>query len=217
MPKTCLITGGSRGIGAATIELLHRHKWNVIAPTRVELDMTRAPSMVNNPAPLRRVGDLLDALVFCHGVWSSGWLENHEYPHWNEQWTMRVYSPIQWIHRYLGALKNAAGCVVMVSSTRGFIGGVDTGPYSAACAAQIALMQGYAREYPGVKFNVVCPSLTATDMEKQVRETGGCKPDAIAQSPIVVAQTIVDLIESDANGKVMRVADGIAREAKWTW
>jgi len=106
----------------------------------------------------------------------------------------------------------AGGCVVMVSSTRGLIGGVNTGPYSCAAAAQIALMQGYAREWPGVRFNVMCPGLTDTRMAAQVRATGGAKPDAIAQPPRAVAQVIVDLLEGDANGKVVRGVDGEAQE-----
>ena len=105
----------------------------------------------------------------------------------------------------------------MVSSTRGFIGGLHTGPYAAACAAQIALMQGYAREYEGVRFNCLCPGLTDTDRGGQVIATGGAKPDAIAQQPSVVAAEIVRLIESGDNGRVMRVVDGKAWEARWTW
>jgi NAD(P)-dependent dehydrogenase (short-subunit alcohol dehydrogenase family) len=112
---------------------------------------------------------------------------------------------------------NPGGSVTMVSSTRGFIGGVATGPYSAACAAQIALMQGYAREYQGVRFNCVAPGWTDTDMGKEVAATGGVKPGAVAQPPGAVANVIVDLVEGEANGAVVRVVDGQATMAKWVW
>lgn len=157
-----------------------------------------------------------DALIFCHGEWYSRLSGEREVIDWYHQYTMRVVWPFEFMEFLIGGhLGTRPTCVVMVSSTRGFIGGVDTGPYAAACAAQIALMQGYAREWPGVRFNVVCPGLTDTDMGRQVIATGGAKPDAVPQPPEAVARAIVDLLESDANGKVLRVVDGKVSEAEW--
>jgi NAD(P)-dependent dehydrogenase (short-subunit alcohol dehydrogenase family) len=112
--------------------------------------------------------------------------------------------------------------VVMVASTRGFIGGIDTGPYSAACAAQIALMLGYAREFKGgpgkARFNCVAPGLTETDMGQIVKATGGAKPGTVGQPPEAVAAAIVGLVTDGAsNGRVVRVVDGVAADAKWVW
>ncbi len=222
--RTALLTGGSRGIGAATKQLLEAHGWDVVAPTRSELDFADLNSVLvymfgwlNS-----RQVPKYNAVVFCHGEWysRSPWqpLKNDPSQSWYRQYTSRVLAPMFMLQYLLGGNPIwHPDQVVMVSSTRGLIGGVNTGPYAAACAAQIALMQGYAREYAGVRFNVVCPGLTDTEMGAQVRATGGCKPDAVPQSPESVASEIVRLIESEENGRVMRVVDGVATEAKWNW
>ena len=225
MTKTALLTGGSRGIGAVTAYFLQLHGWIVDVPTRGMLDFADTNSL--NVYLLDWVNRLnipeFNAVVFCHGEWysRSPWLSPGVDPAkvWYRQFTMRVFAPIFMLQFLLGGdMRWRPECVVMVSSTRGLIGGVDTGPYAAACAAQIALMQGYAREYPGMRFNVVCPGLTGTDMGKQVIATGGAKPDAVAQLPEAVARVIVDLIEDgQSNGRVVRVVDGEAKDARWTW
>ena len=215
MAYRALLTGGSRGIGAATAAILRERGWDVLAPTRAELDFSSTASTAQYAVSMWGT-ESPDALIFCHGTWYSALPSEQSEADWLAQYRARVLGPLRLIESFLlGQTK--PGCVVMVSSTRGFIGGVDTGPYAVACAAQIALMQGYAREWPGTRFNCVCPSLTATDMEKQVRETGGAKPNAIAQSPEAVARAIIDLVESDSNGKVLRVVDGQVSEAKWSW
>ncbi len=222
--KTAFLTGGSRGIGEATRSLLREHEWNVTAPPRRVLDFADPNSI--GMTEIDWINGLevpeFNAVIFCHGEWysRSPW-QNRGDPAiiWYRQMTMRVFTPMYLLQFLLGGDPRwHPECVIMVSSTRGLIGGVNTGPYAVACAAQIALMQGYAREYPGVRFNCVCPGLTDTDMGRQVIATGGAKPDAVAQPAEAVARVIVDLVEDGvSNGKVMRVVEGQASEAKWNW
>src|SRR3990167_4792070 len=225
MTQIALLTGGSRGIGAATANMLRARGWTVIAPTRDVLDFADTNSLSVYLLDWVRMIEVpqFDAVIFCHGEWTSRspWQSPGFDPAivWYRQFTLRVFSPMFLLQFLLGGdPKWHPGCVVMVSSTRGLIGGVDTGPYAAACAAQIALMQGYAREYGGrTRFNAVCPGLTDTDMGRYVMATGGAKPDAVPQPAEAVAAEIVRLIESGDNGRVMRVVDGVATEAKWSW
>lgn len=209
--RTCLITGGAGGIARATADVFTDIGWRVIAPSRAELDLD----------PLRRkpytLPTELDAVVLAHGVWYSKPLDEQWTADWWDQYRQRVIGPLQFVREMLPRLERSHGCVVAVASTRGLIGGAETGPYSAACAAMIASMVGYAREIQGVRFNVVAPGLTDTPMAERVRATGGAKPDAVAQPAAAVAAEIVRLIESGDNGRVMRVVDGKAAEAKWTW
>lgn len=217
MTKTALVTGGSRGIGKCVVDLLRAKGWEVIAPTRAELDMSSPRESVTDYGGLMNDRPEINAVVFCHGEWYSRPLTEQYATHYYKQYESRVISCMELLHWTLWLLEKSKACVVAVSSTRGFIGGVDTGPYSAACAAQIALMQGYAREYQGVRFNCVAPGLTNTDMGQDVIKTGGAKPGAPMQPPEVVAAEIVRLIESEDNGRVMRVVDSKVTEAKWTW
>ncbi len=223
MGKTALLTGGSRGIGAATAALLRERGWNVIAPTRAELDMGSTLSVSSWMGDLE--AEHLDALIFCHGEWYSKPPGAQLWGDYRAQYDSRVIGPlcaIEFALSYMHGPRMAGGSVCMVSSTRGLIGGVDTGPYSAACAAQIALMMGYAREWPGgattgTRFNALAVGLTDTDMGRQVIATGGAKAGSVPQPPRVVAAEIVRLVESGDNGRVMRVVDGAVSEAKWSW
>ena len=215
MAHRALLTGGSRGIGASTAAILRERGWDVLAPTRAELDFSSTASAAQYAVGMWGT-ESPDALIFCHGTWYSALPSEQSEADWLAQYRERVLGPIRLIESFLlGQTK--PGCIVMVSSTRGLIGGVDTGPYAVACAAQIALMQGYAREWPGTRFNCVCPSLTNTAMGQIVLETGGAKPGSVPQDPTAVARAIVDLVESDANGKVLRVMDGEERLVEWSW
>jgi len=219
MTKTALIAGGSRGIGAATADMLRARGWTVVAPTRKQLDLdifglVRYFASARNLSPL----DLpLDALILCAGEWFSASLEKISDGDYLRQF--RVFLAHENLMRaFLSRLEEAHGCVVAVASTRAFIGGVECAPYAVAKAGLVALMQGFAREYDGgVRFNVVAPGLTDTALGAQVIATGGAKPDAVPQPAEVVAAEIVRLIESQDNGRVMRVVDGVATEAKWNW
>ncbi len=211
--KTALITGGSRGIGAATAALLRARGWDVIAPTRGELDMSSIGITASWMGDLE--AEHLDALIFCHGEWYSWPLTEQIWGDYREQYQSRVIGPLCAMEFAFPLLRG--GSVCMVSSTRGLIGGVDTGPYAAACAAQIALMLGYAREWPNVRFNALAVGLTDTDIGRQVIATGGAKAGSVPQPPGAVAAEIVRLVESGDNGRIMRVVDGAVSEAKWSW
>jgi NAD(P)-dependent dehydrogenase (short-subunit alcohol dehydrogenase family) len=220
--RLALVTGGSRGVGACVVTQLQAAGWDVLAPGRAELDFDCEESVLDYCAWTAARGICRDAIVFCHGEWYSR--ESQYMQHYEEQYRSRVIYP-HWIMRSQInnlQLRYQDCAVVMVASTRGFIGGIDTGPYSAACAAQIALMLGYAREFKGgpgkARFNCVAPGLTETDMGQIVKATGGAKPGTVGQPPEAVAAAIVGLVTDGAsNGRVVRVVDGVAADAKWVW
>lgn len=222
MTKLALVTGGHGAIGGATVTLLEAAGWQVDAPARAELDFDNEVSVDAYVEARPEVE--YDAIVFSHGVWYSYRPEMREYRDWGRLYASRVALPIEVMENFIyrtdsyGLTSPERPCVVMVASTRGFIGGVDTGPYSAACAAQIALMQGYAREWPNARFDAVCPGLTESKLGQQVIATGGAKAGAIGQDPADVARVIVGLVtDGVSNGRVVRVVDGKASDAKWGW
>lgn len=217
MNKNCLVIGGTSGIGRSVCNQLSLTAWDCIAVGRGRCDMRLTESvdayLKSFPKDIS-----IDALVFSQGEWFSKPKELHTLlDYWN-QYHSRVLMPIRIINYFSAQLQGSkVGSVITVSSTRGFIGGVETAPYSLACAAQIALVQGLAREYEGIKFSCVAPGLTDTPLGAEVVRSGGAKPGAAMNSPEFVANEVVKLIEDRANGKVIRVVDNEASEAKWNW
>lgn len=211
MKRVAIVTGGSRGIGRAIRDLLIEKGWDVTAPNRAKLDWTSPESV---QAYYRGLSGRVDAIVFCHGEWFlNEWQSGDDYlRHFN----MRVNFPALFIRETTADMVDAG--VVFVSSTQAFDGSVSTMPYAAACAAQLRLMKGCAKDrVNGAKYNALCPGLTDTDMGKIVLATGGAKPGAPMNTPEFVAGEIVKLIESGDNGKIMRVVDNKASEATWNW
>ncbi len=216
--KNAIVFGGSRGIGLATCDLLSSKDWNAIGLGRSDLNMESISSiMMWYTKFIEDRSFPVDAIVFSHGEWFSKPIGDHRPTDYFSQYESRVLNPLRIISTLVNELKVASGSVTFVSSTRGFIGGVETGPYSLACAAQIAMVQGFAREYEGIRFNVCCPGLTDTSLGAEVIKTGGAKPGAPMNDPKVVAEIIVRLIEGEMNGKIIRVVDNKATEANWTW
>ena len=216
MSKLALVTGASRGIGSCVAAQLRAAGWDVLAPGRDALDFSSGHS-VNEWCLYNVVGlsnpIYFDALVFCHGTWFS---KTVSYPSdYEEQYRLRVVNPALLITSLL--VGKRVGNVTMVASTQAFGGRAETGPYAAACAAQVRLALGLAQSVKGVRSNVVCPGLTDTSMAAAVRASGDCRPDAVAQPPEAVAGAVLRLVTGDENGKVLRVVDGVVTEAKWTW
>lgn len=210
--KLALVTGGSRGIGAVVVAQLRAAGWDVLAPGRNALNMDSTADAWMYASEVYTVRKRIDALIFCHGEWFSNADQSEQ--DWLHQYTQRVLASqllITMLPEHQGV------SITFVSSTQAFGGRAETGPYAAACAAQVRLALGLAQSVKGIRSNVVCPGLTDTSMAAAVRASGDCRPDAVAQPPEAVAGAVLRLVTGTENGKVLRVVDGQTTEAKWEW
>ena len=188
--KVALITGGSRGIGAATVRLFVRAGAKVVfsyqrAATEAEKLVTEygadrchavqtdlrgtssAASLLE--AAVARFG-ALDILVGNHGIWPATDVAIDEMS--DDQWRTTVavnldsmfavvkYSVAQMKRQQRG------GHIVLVSSTAGQRGEAGHADYAATKGALISLVKGLSTELApfGIRVNCVAPGWVDTDM-----------------------------------------------------
>ncbi len=193
MRRIALITGGSRGIGAACVRQFAREGWSVIflyqrneeAAQRL-VDALRAegcdvacqPCDVADSAQVKAaVAEILraykhiDALVNNAGISHIGLLTDMTDEEWNRVFDVNVKGAFHLLREVLpGMISRQTGVVVNVSSMWGEVGASCEAAYSASKAALIGLTKALAKEVgpSGVRVNCVTPGVIDTDMNAQL-------------------------------------------------
>jgi 3-oxoacyl-[acyl-carrier protein] reductase len=188
--KVALVTGGSRGIGAATVRLFvragARAVFNYVRAQSeaqrlveecgadlchaVRADLTGtagAESLVR--AAVERFGSL-DALVVNHGIWESADVDIDQMT--DEQWrttlAVNLDSTFAVVKHSVAQMKRQAcgGHIVLVSSTAGQRGEAGHVDYAATKGAIISMTKGLSTELAshGIYVNCVAPGWVDTDM-----------------------------------------------------
>jgi 3-oxoacyl-[acyl-carrier protein] reductase len=160
--KVCVVTGGSRGIGAATARMLSQEGARVLTVARrradVELDLT-------DPDAAARVLDACPeapwALVNNAGTSQARALEELTDADWQEQWDLHVMASMRLMRAFAPRMGEAGGGrIVNVSSSSGKrpSSNLDAS-YSVTKAAQLSLSRVFADLWAarGVLVNAVAP------------------------------------------------------------
>jgi 3-oxoacyl-[acyl-carrier protein] reductase len=160
--RVCVVTGGTRGIGAATARMLSQEGARVLTVARhgadLELDVTALDA---GERLLEACPEPPWALVNNAGVTRARSLEDLTDADWQEQWELHVMAPMR-LMRALGAAMAAAGGgrIVNVSSSSGRRPSrrLDAS-YSVTKAAELSLSRVFADAFAaqGVLVNAVTP------------------------------------------------------------
>ncbi len=178
--RTVLITGGSRGIGAAAVEVFAARGDRVFflydknhAAARAVAEKTGATAIccdVSDGAAVReafrQAGDV-DILICNAGIMHFGLLSMMEEGAWDRLFDVNVKGIFHCVNAAMPAfLKKQKGCVITVSSMWGQVGASCEAAYSATKGAVIALTKALAKELgpSGVRVNCVSPGVILTDM-----------------------------------------------------
>ncbi|HZC15113.1 MAG TPA: SDR family oxidoreductase [Thermoleophilaceae bacterium] len=167
--RVCLVTGGTRGIGAATARLLGGEGAQALTVARsgadIELDVTAADA---GERLLAACPEPPWALVNNAGTSRARPLEELTDADWNEQWELHVMAPMRLMSVLAPAMAAAGGGrIVNVTSSSGRRPSRTLDPaYSVTKAAQLSLSRLFAERWAaeGVLVNAVVPGPVETPL-----------------------------------------------------
>ncbi|HEX6357684.1 SDR family oxidoreductase [Actinophytocola sp.] len=225
MSRLVVVTGGTRGIGAAVAKRFTDLGDRVVALGRADCDVTDEDAVAT---VFKELGEI-DVLVNNAGVASSAPLAKTSVADWRSQWEVNATGAFLCTRAVLpGMLARDHGRVVTVASTAALAGQRYTAAYAASKHAAVGLMRAVAAEVTGtgVTANAVCPTFVRTDMtattvqriaattgrseEDSERMVAGMSPLGRLLEPDEVAFAVVFLAAREAaavNGQTI-VLDG---------
>ena len=230
--STVVITGGSRGIGRAAVELFAGKGYRVFILYEKNDAAAREVSGKTGAVPIRcdvadsaavkaafrQIGDV-DILICNAGICFYGLMQSMPEADWDRIFAVNVKGVYNCVNAALPSfLRKQKGSIVTVSSMWGRVGSSCEAAYSATKGAVIALTKALAKELgpSGIRVNCVAPGVILTDMCAQVDpET----LDALAQeaplgrngTPEDVAKAMEYLANAEfITGNVLNVDGGFA-------
>ena len=232
--KVVLISGSSRGMGAATARLAHAQGDTVVVhgrsetPQLVELAKElAAPYVVCDVSDQVKVKKAVETIVEEYGrintlINCAGWVKSTPFleltdQDWLDDFQINLLGTAHFCQAAIPHMGHGSS-IVNVSSIRGIANLARGGalPYSVSKAGVISLTIGLAKELgPKIRVNCVAPGPTETDMAKtwsvEMRESYKTQSlvDKIAQ-PDDIAKVILFLASDQAGimtGQVL-TADG---------
>ena len=228
--STVVITGGSRGIGAAAVELFAARGDRVFflygsshEAAKAVAEKTGAAAIccdVSDGAAVKKafeaIGDV-DILICSAGIAHYGLMSMLEEETWDRLFAVNVKSVYHCVNAAMPSfLKKQHGCVITVSSMWGQVGASCEAAYSATKGAVIALSKALAKELgpSGIRVNCVAPGVILTDM------CAGLGPETLAElaeetplgrngTPMDVAKAFAYLADAEfVTGHVLSVNGG---------
>ena len=195
MRKIALITGGSRGIGAACVRAFAEEGYAVVFLYNHSRDKAEAlvqslraegrdvaafscdvsdPQQVSNVlAEILRSYRHIDVLVNCAGIAHIGLFTDMTEAEWDHLFAVNVRSAFSVTKAVLpGMISRQQGAIVNVSSMWGEVGASCEVAYSATKAALIGMTKALAKVVgpSGVRVNCVTPGVIDTDMNAQLTD-----------------------------------------------
>ncbi len=177
---TVVITGGSRGIGAAAVaRFAEAGHWVFFlyekdhAAARAVAEATGAAAICCDVADGEAVQaafagiDDVDTLICNAGICHYGLMRDISEARWDREFAVNVKGIYHCVNAAMPHfLRKQSGCVITVSSMWGQVGASCEVAYSATKGAVIAMTKALAQELgpSGIRVNCVAPGVIQTDM-----------------------------------------------------
>lgn len=238
--KTAIVTGGSRGIGAATAKKLASLGANIaviyagneaaanavceecrahgVKAEAFQCDVADFAQTKETVALIKEAFGIVDILINCAGITRDKLLAMMREDDFDAVIATNLKGTWNMIRQCCGIfIRNKGGSIVNVSSVVGLTGNAGQSNYSASKAGIIGLTKSTAKELAAknIRCNAVAPGFIATDMTKDL---GGEDSPWLKMIPLArageaeeVAEAIVFLADAAyITGEVLRVDGGMA-------
>ena len=228
--ETVVITGGSRGIGAAAVEAFAARGDRVFFLYEKNHEAARAVAEKYGACPIccdvadgaavaeafRQI-DSVDVLICNAGICRYGLMRDLEESEWDRLFDVNVKGIYHCVNAAMPSfLRRQKGSIITVSSMWGQVGASCEAAYSATKGAVIALTKALAKELgpSGIRVNCVAPGVILTDMCANVapevlEELSQETPLERNGRPEDVAKVVESLADAEfVTGQVLGVSGG---------
>jgi 3-oxoacyl-[acyl-carrier protein] reductase len=230
--KSVLVTGGSRGIGAACVRLFASLGARVGFTWRTgerearalegecagnargwRVDVTVDEGVARFVREAEEAWGGIDVAVANAGIWKGAAIDRMTAAGWNETLDVNLGGTWRLCREVVPALRRrGGGAIVVVSSTAGQRGEALHSHYAASKGAQISLVKSLAVECaPGIRVNAVAPGWVDTEMSAGPLE-GDERAGIVAAIPlgrVATAEDIADAIAFLASDRARHVTGEI--------
>lgn len=213
--KTAIVTGASRGIGAAAVRKLSdlgakvfftykssSDKAKLLAgetgATAIPCDQSDGENIEKTVDEIFAQTGSVDILVNNAGITKDGFLLLMPYADWNGVLDTNLNGAFRWTKcaaKKMYAKK--AGTVIFVSSVSGLVGVPAQTNYAASKGALCAFARAAAAELgaKGIRVNTVCPGFIETDMTAKIpRDIARAQKERIAMKRFGKAEEVANAI-----------------------
>ncbi len=174
MKKTCVVTGGSSGIGLSIVKLFEQHNYHVfnldLSPSSFgefcQCDVTnvnQVASIISNIAKQQPV----DVLISNAGVHFSANIENTSEDDFDKVFNINVKGAYAAVKAVLPSMKaNNNGAIILMSSDQALIAKHNSFVYNLSKAALASMAKTTALDYAAfnIRTNAVCPGTIETPL-----------------------------------------------------
>lgn len=210
-----IVTGGSSGIGRATVARLAREGAQIAVFDRepvdtddavsFRVDVTKEDSVASAVQEVVARWGRIDIVVNCAGIGAAGGIGENDDAEWMRVYDINVLGAVRVIRAAIPHLiASQPSSVVNVGSAVALTGFPNRSLYTASKGALVALTRALAADHlqDGVRFNSVCPGTTETPWVQRLLDEA---PDAgTERSRLESRQPHGRLVSAD------EVADAIA-------
>jgi len=177
MMRKVLITGGSRGIGKAIAERFEGAGYQVVTPSRQEMDLADVES-INRYAEIHK-DEYFDVIVNNAGINEVNLIENITDIELSNMMQINLIAPIMLLRAFTGKMKeHHYGRIINIASIWAVVSKDGRCVYSATKNGIHGVTATLSVELAphNILVNTVCPGFTMTDLTKKNNS-----PESIAQ------------------------------------